>query len=211
VASVIAVGLAVRATDIPLRPAPLDEITIDLGGWHGEDAPVPETIPETLGYDRVLHRTYRNKIGQDIHVWVIFWSRIRWDRGYHHPDLCLGNQGWRLLDRRSLALEFAPDAKVPATIRRFRSGDRSQLVCYWTQEGARVWNDADEAEASRGGSHRWISEGLKGRVQSREARISVLIDTELWGTNQYPEDALLSFCRLFAAELYRVLPWAVPK
>jgi exosortase len=209
--SLLAVGVALAIDRRPPREAPLPEIAMKLGEWRGEDAPIDGAIRDTLGYDRALHRVYRNAIGQDVHVWVIYWSRVTSEKGYHHPDLCLGNQGWTLIERRLVGVPLANGIELPVTYRRFRQNGRAEAVGYWTQEGPHVWSDMDEEQARAGGSYRWLHEGLAGRMLTQDARISVLIDTELWGLNRYPEEALLSFCRIFADELYRVLPWAKPE
>jgi EpsI family protein len=210
VLSVAAVGLALALDDRPARPAPLEQIATNLADWRGEDAVILGEIRDTLGYDRILHRVYRNAIGQEIHVWVIFWSRATSEKGYHHPDLCLGNQGWSVVERRIVDVSIGDGDALPVTFRRFRHDDQAQAVCYWTQEGSRVWTDEDEEAARAGGSHRWLDDVRSGQLPKQDARVSVLIGTELWGSNRYLEEALLSFCRLFAAELYRVMPWARP-
>jgi EpsI family protein len=210
-ASLLAVGVPVVLDGRPSREAPLQAVAMNLGEWRGEDAPIDDAIRDTLGYDRAMHRVYRNAIGQDVHVWVIYWSRVTSEKGYHHPDLCLGNQGWTLVERRLVSVPLANGLELPVTYRRFRQNGRAEGVGYWTQEGPRIWTDADEEQARAGGSYRWLLEGLSGRMLTHDARLSVLVDTELWGSNRYAEQALLSFCRIFADELYRVLPWANPE
>ena len=86
------------------------------------------------------------------------------------------------------------------------------MVCYWTQEGRRFWGDADEESAQLEGTpgHRWIGERLFGGPVQHSSRLAVLIAADLWGSGGFAEKSLLEFCRQFAVELYRVLPWAAP-
>jgi EpsI family protein len=191
--------------------AALDQISDHIGDWRGEDRPVPEKVRELLTYDAVLRRTYRNRVGQEVEVWVIFWTTRNAVKGYHHPDVCFPNRGWHCTDGGNRAVELDADTTVPVTIRRYEREGSKQLVTYWTQEGRRVWTSDDEkAVQMAGDSHRWIGDRLtlRGRYEG-SARLAVLLGTDLWGG--YAEKALAEFTEGFAAELYRACPWARPE
>jgi EpsI family protein len=163
-----------------------------------------------LTYDRSLRRVYRNTVGQEVEVWVLFWSTRNAVKGYHHPDVCFPKRGWTTTDGGVRPIEL-PGVTLPVTVRRFELNADRRLVCYWTQEGRRVWTREDERMVQAAGdSHHWIGDRLtlRGRYES-SARLAVLIGTDLWGN--YAEKALDDFCRDFAAELYRACPWATPE
>ncbi len=211
-ASIAAAGLGWRTVKRQFHNAPLEAISPTIGDWHGEELPISDEIREMLTYDRATHRVYRDRIGQEMHVWVIFWSGAGSVRGYHHPDVCWPNRGWSAIEKRVDELDLGP-SKLPLTVRQFENGGRRQVLCYWTQEGDRFWTSADEDAAHLEGTpgHRWIRERLLGGPVQQSGRLSVLIGADRLGAGDFTESATLSFCRQFAAELYRVLPWAAPE
>jgi EpsI family protein len=185
--------------------------------WEGRDEEVPAEVAAKLTPDRILHRLYQNPLGQEAHVWVVFWSANSAVRGYHHPDVCFPNQGWTRTGQEQWPVELAgPGEVLPITVRRFERADhghvRRQLICYWTQEGPYVWAEGDEAAAyAAGPSHVWVRDRLLRRGElARSGRIAVTVGAELWG-GTYAEKAVDSFCRRFAAELYKACPWATPR
>lgn len=191
---------------------PLEQVALEFDGWRGEEIGIPDSLREMLTYDRACHRAYRNGIGQEIHVWVLFWSGASSVRGYHHPDVCWPNRGWTQTRSDVRELELPEKTILPLTVREFDREGRRQLVCYWTQEGGRVWTPEDERTALADGTpgHRWIADRLSGTPVQRSGRVAVLIGGDLWDKSGYGERTVMTFCRAFASELYRVAPWATP-
>lgn len=210
--SLLAASLGWRSVERLQQTAPLDEIATDIGDWHGQEIAVPDEVRGMLAFDCASHRVYRDGIGQELHAWVIFWSGPGSVRGYHHPDVCWPNRGWTVVDKRMEQIRLGPAVAIPATLRRYENNGRRQVLCYWTQEGGRIWTDADEEAAYLEGTpgHRWILERLSGKSGPRSGRLAVLIGADLWGAGSYAEKSLLEFSRQFAAEMYRLMPWANP-
>ena len=193
--------------------APLADIPTQLGPWKGEDVPVPNYVTEMLTYDAVLHRHYAGPLGYRATVWVIFWSSRGMVKGYHHPDVCWPNKGFRMLKRDVLPCELR-GCSVPVTAREFEKdkGDR-QLILYWTQEGRRVWTEDDERAVSSGGdSHGWLGERLfRAAPPAATGRLVVLIGTETWGDGAAVRDRAVDFAKRVADAVYDVCPWAAPR
>jgi EpsI family protein len=194
--------------------APLDSLPMEIDGWRGADRPVPEEITALLGQDRILHRSYENNLGQRVSVWVIYWSSAKLVKGYHHPDLCWGNRGFRVTAKRTEDVRPSGCGAVPATVREFERGGRdTQFVLYWTQEGNRIWTDADEraarAETGFFTQPDWLGDALSGKPAQPAGRLVVLVGTESAAPLAQAES--LRFTRALAAEVYRICPWAKPE
>jgi EpsI family protein len=192
--------------------APLDTIPYQLGTWEGENLPVPEYVTALLTYDAAIHRAYTNDLGYRAHVWVIFWSSRNMVKGYHHPDVCWPNRGFRL-ESRAVVPAGVGGCDVPLTVREFsRQADR-QLVVYWTQEGRRVWTEADERAVEAGGdSHGWLGERLFRRTPAdATGRIVVLVGTETWGDGSAVRAQTMDLAARLAGAVYAACPWADPR
>ena len=194
--------------------APIEQIPIRLGRWKGADVPVPDEVREMLTADSIVHREYRD-FGYEVVVWVIYWSSRNMVKGYHHPDVCWHNRGFRQ-DSRDLVPIAAGGGSVPVTVREFSrdSASRSnrQLILYWTQEGRRVWTEQDERRVQAAGdSHDWLGERLFHREPvAATGRLVVLIGTPLWDDGKAIRAQTLDFAARMAEEVYRTCPWAAP-
>ena len=189
--------------------APLEQIPLQFAGWHGDDQPVPDSISATLGQDRILHRTYENNLGQTVSVWVIYWSSAKLVKGYHHPDVCLGNLGFRVTSRRVKMLRPEHSGAIAATAREFHRGERDrQFVLYWTQEGNRIWNDADELSAQNESGFDWLTGAFSAHRNQPTGRMVVLVGTD--GTSPLARSETARFSTELAGELYTLCPWAAP-
>ena len=187
---------------------------MEFDGWRGADRPIPGEVAALLGQDRILHRSYENNLGQRIFVWVIYWSSAKLVKGYHHPDLCWGNKGYRVTAKRTESVQPPGCGAVPATAREFLRGERdTQFVLYWTQEGNRIWTDADEraAQTETGFLTQpdWLGDALSGKPALPTGRLVVLVGTE--SAAPLAQAEALRFTRGLAAEVYRLCPWAKPE
>ncbi|VTU00603.1 Hypothetical membrane protein OS=Syntrophus aciditrophicus (strain SB) GN=SYN_01097 PE=4 SV=1: Exosortase_EpsH: DUF3485 [Gemmataceae bacterium] len=219
VATVAAQFLGTGAEREVLASAPIDQIPHDLGRWRGTDLPVPEDVRTILAADAITRREYSD-LGYTVHVWVIYWSSQRMVNGYHHPDVCWPNRGFRQTLRDTVPVPLGDGSgSVPVTLREFvrtgsggRDTDR-QLILYWTQEGRRVWDAADEhrAQATGGVAHDWLGERLFRRDRSVvTGRLVVLLGTPLWGDGGSIRSQTLDLAGRVAGGLYRACPWADP-
>jgi EpsI family protein len=212
-ATVAAQFVGIGAEREVVATAPLAEIPLQLGPWKGKDLAVPNYVTEMLTYDTVLHRAYAGPLGYRANVWVIFWSSQSMVKGYHHPDVCWQNKGFRMMSRAVVPADLR-GCTIPITTREFEKHktDR-QLILYWTQEGRRVWTEDDERAAQIGGdSHGWLGERLFRRAPpDATGRLVVLIGTEVWGDGAENRAQTLEFAKRIADAVYDVCPWADPR
>jgi EpsI family protein len=218
--TVAAQFLGTGAEQEVLASAPIEQIPHDLGRWRGTDLPVPEDVRTILSADAITRREYSD-LGYTVHVWVIYWSSQRMVNGYHHPDVCWPNRGFRQTLRDTVPVPLGNGSgSVPVTLREFvrtapggRDADR-QLILYWTQEGRRVWDAADEqrAQATGGVAHDWLGDRLfrRGRPVVT-GRLVVLLGTPVWGNGGTIRSQTLDLAGRVAGELYRACPWADPR
>ncbi|MCE9568222.1 MAG: EpsI family protein [Planctomycetes bacterium] len=222
IASVAAQFLGVGTEQELVAAAPLDQIPHQIGRWKATDLPVPEDVSEMLTADSITRRVYSD-LGYEVHVWVIYWSSRNMVKGYHHPDVCWPNRGFRLSRRDTINVTVGTDT-ISVTLREFNRGSEQtakpgrekdqQLILYWTQEGRRIWTEDDErqAQATGGASHDWLGERLTRQEQrTPSGRITVLFGTQLWGDGITIRKQTLELAGGIASELYRVCPWARPR
>ena len=214
IATISAHFLGSGAEEEIVAAAPIEDIPQRVGRWNGTDVPVPDEVREMLTADAILHRQYRD-IGYEITVWAIYWSSRNMVKGYHHPDVCWRNRGFRQ-ESRDLVPIPAGGGTIPVTVREFARSSEThaarQLILYWTQEGKRVWSEEDERRVQAAGdSHDWLGDRLFRRdAVAATGRLVVLIGTPVWDDGKLIRSQTLDFAARFADEVYRTCPWAAP-
>ncbi len=193
------------------QTAPLERIPLDIGTWKGEELQIDESVRKALTYDRAILRIYRGQYGQQIEVWVIFWEASSSIYGYHHPDRCFPARGYAATLKSRRGLDLGDGRELPVTIRHFeRDQDRAKrIVTYWTQEGKKVLSDEDEASVDHDGpGHNWVRDRLVEHPPEMSSRLTVLITTDAWGSEQLVDATVNEFAKEFAQQVFEVCPWA---
>jgi len=184
-----------------------------LSDWHGKTLPIDPLIRDSLAPDAILHRRYQNNIGVQADIWLIAWSSPEAVRGYHHPDICLPSRGFEV-QRQWQEEVTTPCRTIKARARSLARGPEKLTVLYWTQEGSRVWNAADEEQAmSQLGGLRGLQQSIMQLFDSpatsaREPRLVVLIGSSAAGSQI--QRNLVQLAELLAPELERICPWTRP-
>ncbi len=194
--------------DLPLAtlPPPIDR-------WTGKAKPIDPAVTTALGCDTVGYRIYTDGIGNEAHVWVVYWSSANAVRDYHHPDVCWPNRGYQLASRWMESVRSPAGRVVPVTFREFTRGSDAQIVGYWTQEGRHFWTEADEAEArSPFFPIRWLVRRANGeRPGGSDDRLTVLVAMPALGTSQSSRTKTQDVMRHIMDEVYDACPWADPR
>jgi len=195
-----------------LQAAPFEQMPLTIGDWTSDgDKPIPEMVKELLTYDNAICRVYRDPVGHQVEVWVIYWQASTAIRGYHHPDVCFPNRGWETAHKDEKPLKIDDNLEIMTTLRHFSRGRERVRLTYWTQEGQRVWTREDEDNADKGGpGHNWIVDRLVANPPELSARLAVSIKSELTGRGDREERVIEDFTRRFAGSLYELCPWAKP-
>jgi EpsI family protein len=214
-AAVALAAVALTAVPPMARSAPEPDLTAiptRFGEWTaGPDRPFDPDVAHTLGTDTGLYRVY-TRLGYEAHVWVMHWRSANGVRDYHHPDLCWPNRGFAPTERRVESVVTPGGRTVPLTYREFARGKDRQIVIYWTQEGRRIWTEADERDAiSPVFPLKWIVRRLDrpGRDECDD-RLAVLVGMDTWDGAKFGRAELLELMRKLAGAVFQTCPWAEP-
>lgn len=189
----------------------LDELPWNVGDWTGANLDVPELIKEELLCDQVLHRSYTNKLGQIIQVWVMYWGGAATTAHMHHPDICYPWRGWTVTQSNLRPIDLREGGPLPISVRHYVKPDQQQILFFWTQNGTKIVAEGVEGPELMSG-HSWVMRVLRGETpKDQGARMSVLIGTQTRGSVEAGEDLLRSFATDFAEGLYAACPWARPQ
>lgn len=192
----------------------LQRIPHRFGAWVAPqpDPPFDPDVARSLGLDHGLHRVYQ-RLGYDVHVWVMHWQSSNGVRDYHHPDVCWPNRGFGMNERRIEMLETPAGRTIPLTYREFARGRDRQLVVYWTQEGRRIWGPEDEQLAiSPIYPIRWMGYRVLAPDRAHvDDRLAVLVGLPSWNGEAFARAGLHEVTGHLADELYGVCPWADPR
>jgi EpsI family protein len=204
-----------------------DEFPHTLGNWNflgtqGDSEEMQlarkghmDLIRSKLTCNAELNRVYFSLTGARIDLWLLYWQSAMVVKDYHHPDICNTMQGFETVAASTEMLTTPAGRKIPMTVREIRRDHTAALVIYWTQEGRRLWGDADEAKArSFLFPIHWTRERLsKGRnPDDSDDRLQVYMTLPLLKTKPLAaqKTGLLEFTGLVADELYTRCPWADP-
>lgn len=188
----------------------LDTVPLNLGSWEGSDLEISEAVQLQLAPEQALRRHYLTNLGQEAEAWVLYWSSTRGMRGYHHPDLCMPNHGWTLVGQEKVDLTLSDGTTFPLKVRRYRQKNREQMVCYWNQEGGRIWSSEDEERLRQADSFGLIRERLFQTRPPEVGRLAFLVAAELGGNRNYSAHTVLTLTAELAEQVYLSCPWAKP-
>jgi exosortase len=201
-------GLAVTATDKP----PFETIPPRLGPWQGSDLTPDPAVVAALGTDTLHHRLY-SRLGHDGHAFLMHWRSANGVRDYHHPDVCWPSRGFKLVTQGTEPLVTPAGRTIRVTYREFRRDSERHLIIYWTQEGRRVWTEADERTAiSPLFPAYWLARRLSDPAgTTNDDRLVVLVGMPTWDGARFGKAELFDLTGRLADEVYAVCPWADPK
>jgi EpsI family protein len=190
----------------------LERLSHEIAGWQGQDMKIDPIVAEMLKCDQIVHRTYSNTLGQEVQVYIMFWATPASTAHIHHPDICFPNKGFAVTSGSVQPIPLGTSRPpLPVSSRLYTLHPHCQLIYYWTQRGKEVLPDGKEPSVSIWAEYAWITALLSGRAApDREARLSVLVGSEVTGSPEVAEARLTAFTTGLAREVYRVCPWALP-
>jgi len=188
----------------------LNALPRQLGDWAGIDVPIPHEVVEMLTFDKGMRRVYHNTVGQEAHLWVMYWAtsaRTFESAEIHHPDICWRARGFGI-DRRQTRVLHSAELGTPITVSvsHYSRGHEQQVVLYWSQEGSAVVEEGERRGGDRVG-HGWILSLLQLGGAPRP-RLAILIGSDSSTSVAHTEKTLAAFATLFADSFYRQNPWA---
>jgi exosortase len=186
---------------------PLEAIPMTIGQWTGSELPIDPDITAMMQYDKAIARRYRNRLGHEVDIWVIYWQSAKAVKGYHHPDICMTNRGSVIAAREERTMTTPSGLAIPVSYREF-TGEKlpRSYVNYWTQEGRYFWTPADEKAAfAMTFPFEWIRRRMGERpADAADDRIVVLMGS-------LSKEKLAEVSGRVSDALYEVCPWGRPK
>ena len=207
-AGAIALSQSVKAKAI--AAAPLDDFPMKFPNWQGETRKIPHGVTEMLNYDRAIQRVYRNNLGQEVHVWIVYWAAATAARGYHHPDVCWPSRGFKVSERKVEAIPTTNGSSIPAMTWEFQRNRDRQFVLCWTQDGNQIRSaEEDRSVVMRLNGQAWVQDLLGlNEGPNAEPRLMVLVGDPI-GTPS-TKRATLEFVQTMLPAIYEICPWGNP-
>jgi len=175
-----------------------------------------QRVKDTLTFNTARDITYTAASGERATAWLIYWKSAMVVKDYHSPDVCNSKHGDVVTIRETHEIVTPKGRRIPLTYREVANNGHNKLVVYWTQEGRRIWTDADEARcASFVFPFAWMSDRLTRQRNADEGddRLVVYIAMPLFKNRSVAAQGavLQDLAGRLADELYEVCPWADPK
>lgn len=122
---------------VPLR-VPLGQLPLVLDGWRGHDDPLEQQIVIALGVDDYLSRTYVDRSGDRVDLYVGYYQSQRTGVTVHSPKNCLPGAGWEPVRAGRLSIPMAAQPPIVVNEYLVEKGPARHLVLYWYQAHGRV-------------------------------------------------------------------------
>ncbi len=154
VLSILMLGVAANYTlsvpEATLNRAPLKDFPRVIGEWRVIDEGVLDRqTMAILQVDDYIVRTYANDRGQQIGLYIGYFTSQREGKGIHSPRQCLPGAGWTPIEAGEvqLPLEGHSPPSIPVDRYLMGKGDQRQLYLFWYQGRGRsyaseYWNKA---------------------------------------------------------------------
>ncbi len=122
-AALVVYTYILRYGEVEIPPLPdLSGIPATIDGYESTDAYQPAEALRLLGADGTVFRTYRNKQGQTIRLFIGYFGTQQENSQIHSPKHCYPGAGWDIVEEGTLRLGLAD---TEAAVKRLRE------VVYW--------------------------------------------------------------------------------
>jgi EpsI family protein len=119
---------------------PLSAIPTEWRDWHMvSESHLDTEVQELLKADETINRTYVDRNGRPISLFIAFFQTQRTGVAPHSPKVCLPGSGWVPISNSRLDIAV-PGEPAPIEVNRYvvGKGDYRSLVVYWYQTPYRV-------------------------------------------------------------------------
>ncbi len=80
-------------------------LPLHLDGWEGIDVPLSDSAINKIKPDNFLFRNYR-KNGEDLNVYLGYYSSLKKSDSAHLPTICYPAQGWDIVENSVITTSF---------------------------------------------------------------------------------------------------------
>ena len=145
-----ATAVYVRSADIEARVPrqPLASVPLQVGEWAGRElSPYADDVLQQLGADEYLNRTYIDRSGVPIAIYVGYYASQRQGDTIHSPRNCLPGAGWQPVEAGIVRLGAGERA---VSVNRYvvQKGLDRDVVLYWYQGRGRMTSNEYVAKIS---------------------------------------------------------------
>lgn len=125
--------------EIPLKKS-FQEFPLEVGAWKGKEGGLDDRTVAILGVEDYMMRTYRNKRGYALSLYVGYYESQRKGDIIHSPKHCYPGSGWQRVENKieEIAIPSSPHESIEVNRFLIRKGLEKQLVFYWYQERGRI-------------------------------------------------------------------------
>jgi EpsI family protein len=116
--------------------SPLESIPERIGPWNSEDIPMLTAVEQELRADFNLQRTYTDRFGQVVWLYVGYYSTERGGRPEHTPRGCYTGAGWGIESSR--VVNVTPNGDVRANEYLVAIAGNRRLVHFWYRSHRRT-------------------------------------------------------------------------
>ena len=128
--------------EVELIRRPFEEFPQVIGAWSQvRQHWVDDATMAVLQVDDYFMRTYANKAGETIGLFIGYFKVQREGKQIHSPRQCLPGGGWTPLEVSTtrLSLSSSSSEKVPVNVYLMAKGDQKQLYLFWYQARGRIY------------------------------------------------------------------------
>ena len=115
------------------------QIPLVIGDWQGTDHPLDPLVYDILETKSILHRSYRNSLGQEVFLSLVYYEETKVD--FHAPEGCLGGQGVKT-EKTPATVNATTDSGIARLLKINRliqkQDGRATLVYYFYKTGSFV-------------------------------------------------------------------------
>jgi EpsI family protein len=119
---VLAARLEAPVDTIPISPAALQRLPLQIGDWTGREVPLDEAIVRATDTDAHINRSYSRNNGLEfVSLYIATGVKAR-DLMPHRPEVCYTGAGWTLTDKRSMELALNDGTALTCNVMQFSRG-----------------------------------------------------------------------------------------
>jgi len=99
-----------------------------------------EEVLNLLKVDDYILRTYSDKSGNDLNLYIGYFQTQYEEKRIHSPNYCLPGGGWRIIEAREYMLSLRGNGtdSIPVQLNIVSKGSKTLLVLWWYQGRGRV-------------------------------------------------------------------------
>jgi len=111
-----------------------------ISNWQGTTSRFDEKVYEVLGVDDSILANYRNEKGENIQLYIGYYSSQREGEIIHSPKNCMPGSGWKIMHTSQVPIGVSNEKGEPVKVIKLllQNGPQRQVAFYWFHSRGRV-------------------------------------------------------------------------